>query len=56
VADWKARDPITILEQQMIDSGSATAADFEEVWSELRADIEAAIEFAEPARYPRPTS
>ena len=52
VADWKARDPITILEQQMIDSGSATAADFEEVWSELRADIEAAIEFAESSPVP----
>ena len=52
VADWKARDPITILEQQMIDSGSAIAADFEEVWSELRADIEAAIEFAESSPVP----
>jgi pyruvate dehydrogenase E1 component alpha subunit len=52
VADWKARDPITILEQQMIDSGSATAADFEEVWSELRADIEAAIEFADASPVP----
>ncbi|HEY5423432.1 MAG TPA: thiamine pyrophosphate-dependent dehydrogenase E1 component subunit alpha [Ilumatobacteraceae bacterium] len=52
VADWKARDPITILEQQMIDSGSATAADFEEVWGELRADIEAAIEFAESSPVP----
>jgi len=52
VADWKARDPITTLEQQMIDSGSATAADFEEVWGELRADIEAAIEFAESSPVP----
>jgi pyruvate dehydrogenase E1 component alpha subunit len=52
VAGWKARDPITILEQQMIDTGSATAADFEEVWAELRADIEAAIEFADASPVP----
>jgi len=52
VSDWKARDPITILEQQMIDTGIATAADFEAVWSELRADIEASIEFADASPVP----
>jgi len=52
VSDWKARDPITILEQQMIDTGTATAADFEAVWSELRADIEASIEFADASPVP----
>jgi len=36
----------------MIDSGTATAADFEAVWAELRADIEAAIEFADASPVP----
>jgi len=52
VSEWKARDPITILEQQMIDSGTATAADFEAVWADIRADIEASIEFADASPVP----
>jgi len=52
VAGWKLRDPITILEQQMINSGEATAEDFEKVWAELRADIDEAIEFADASSVP----
>ncbi|MGI9053643.1 MAG: thiamine pyrophosphate-dependent dehydrogenase E1 component subunit alpha [Ilumatobacteraceae bacterium] len=54
VAQWKERDPIFSFEQRMIDADAATAADFEAVWSDVRADIEAAITFAEES--PLPTS
>jgi len=52
VSEWKARDPITILEQQMLDNGTATAAEFEAVWADIRADIEASIEFADASPVP----
>ena len=49
---WKQRDPIFTFEQKLIDAGTATAADFEQVWAELRADIEDAIAFAEESPLP----
>ena len=36
----------------MLDSGTATAADFEAVWADIRADIEASIEFADASPVP----
>jgi acetoin:2,6-dichlorophenolindophenol oxidoreductase subunit alpha len=52
VTEWKARDPIVVLEQRMIDQGSATAADFEAVWAAVRSDIEEAIAFADNSPVP----
>jgi acetoin:2,6-dichlorophenolindophenol oxidoreductase subunit alpha len=54
VNDWKQRDPITILEQRLIEHGSATAADFEAVWAAIRADIDEAIAFADASPAPTP--
>jgi pyruvate dehydrogenase E1 component alpha subunit len=51
---WKQRDPIFTFEQRLIDAGTSTAADFEQVWAELRADIEDAIAFAEESPLPTP--
>jgi len=54
VAEWKQRDPIFSFEERMVEAGQATTTDFEAVWAQLRADIEAAIQFAEES--PLPTS
>ena len=54
VAVWKLRDPIFTFEDRMIENGVATRANFDEIWAELRADIETAIQFAEDSPYPTP--
>jgi TPP-dependent pyruvate/acetoin dehydrogenase alpha subunit len=54
VEQWKQRDPIFTFEDRMIENGSATRDDIDEVWAELRRDIAAAIEFAESSPLPEP--
>ena len=52
VLAWKARDPISTFEQRLIDAGTATADDFEQIWAEVRQSIEAAIAFADSSPFP----
>ena len=47
VAMWKQRDPIFTLEDRMIENKAATRDQFDAIWAELRAGIEAAIAFAD---------
>ncbi len=54
VAIWKLRDPIFTFEDRMIENGAATRANFDDIWAELRADIDSAIQFAEDSPYPTP--
>ena len=54
VAVWKERDPIFTFEDRLIEAGTATRADFDGIWEELRADIETAIQFAEDSPLPDP--
>ena len=54
VAKWRERDPIFTFEDRLIAAGNATRANFDQVWEELRADIAAAIEFAEASPLPTP--
>ncbi|MBM3799120.1 MAG: thiamine pyrophosphate-dependent dehydrogenase E1 component subunit alpha [Actinomycetota bacterium] len=54
VAQWKERDPIFTLEDRMIENKVATRQQFDDIWAELRNDIEVAIKFAEDS--PLPTS
>jgi pyruvate dehydrogenase E1 component alpha subunit len=54
VDQWRQRDPIFTFEADMIRADAATEAEFEAVWGELRADIAAAIEFAEESPFPDP--
>jgi TPP-dependent pyruvate/acetoin dehydrogenase alpha subunit len=54
VAEWKRRDPIFSYEERLIEAGTATAADIEAVWANLRADIATAITFAEESPLPEP--
>jgi len=55
VAEWKQRDPIFTFEDRLIEAGTATRDDFDGIWAELRADIAAAIEFAEASPLPDPS-
>jgi pyruvate dehydrogenase E1 component alpha subunit len=52
VSEWKARDPIVILEQRMVERGVATDADVAAVWTAIRADIDEAIAFADASPVP----
>ena len=52
VEQWKLRDPIFSFEERLIEAGTASAAQIEEVWQALRADIEAAIAFADESPLP----
>ena len=54
VATWKQRDPIFSFEERLIEVGTATAAEIEQVWADLRDDIAAAITFAEESPLPTP--
>ncbi|MFZ9427358.1 MAG: thiamine pyrophosphate-dependent dehydrogenase E1 component subunit alpha [Ilumatobacteraceae bacterium] len=54
VALWKQRDPIFTLEDRMIENKAATRDQFDAIWAELRAGIEAAIAFADESPYPTP--
>jgi acetoin:2,6-dichlorophenolindophenol oxidoreductase subunit alpha len=56
VALWKERDPIFTFEDRMIEAGTTTREDVDAVWAEQRADIEAAIEFAENSPLPDPAA
>ena len=52
VEQWKLRDPIFSFEERLIEAGTASSAQIEEVWQALRADIEAAIAFADESPLP----
>ena len=49
---WKLRDPIFTFEERLIEIGTVTAEQIEAVWAELRADIAAAIQFADDSPLP----
>ena len=54
VLAWKERDPIFSFEDRMVKSGRLTRDQIEVSWAGVRADIEAAIEFAENSPFPEP--
>jgi TPP-dependent pyruvate/acetoin dehydrogenase alpha subunit len=54
VDSWRARCPIRRLEAALIDRGLATAAEIEAIWAAARAEMEAAVRFAEDSPLPEP--
>jgi pyruvate dehydrogenase E1 component alpha subunit len=56
VAQWRQRDPISLLEQRVLADGSLGKADLDATWAEARAEIEDAIAFAEASPLPDPAS
>jgi len=54
IEEWSAKDPVVRFEQALIDSGTATATDFESIQSRARRDVDAATDEAERSPMPRP--
>jgi acetoin:2,6-dichlorophenolindophenol oxidoreductase subunit alpha len=54
IDSWMARDAITSLEERMVAAKVATAAELEQVWSDTREEMAAAITFGEQSPDPDP--
>jgi len=54
IDSWMARDAITSLEERMVAATVATAAELEQVWSDTREEMAAAIAFGEQSPDPDP--
>ena len=52
VGYWKDRDPILRLREKMTDANLATVAELDALEAEVKAEIEAAVEFAKQSPYP----
>ena len=52
VEQWKQRDPIFTLEDQMVEQGLVNRDEVEAIWEQLRSDIADAISFAESSPEP----
>jgi 2-oxoisovalerate dehydrogenase E1 component len=56
IGTWKARDPIKAFEAKMVEAGSATTAELEQVDAEVKAMAEEAAAFALNSPLPEPAS
>ena len=54
VAAWRERDPIQMLETRLTEAGLVPAGELETIWDDVRAEIDAAVEFAEASPLPDP--
>jgi pyruvate dehydrogenase E1 component alpha subunit len=54
VAEWKKRDPITLLEARLAEQGILSETEAQAVHDEVMSDIEAALKFAEESPMPDP--
>jgi pyruvate dehydrogenase E1 component alpha subunit len=52
VLAWKARDPIFSFEARLIDGGHASRDELDDTWAKVRAELDAAIVFAEESPFP----
>ncbi|MET9848946.1 thiamine pyrophosphate-dependent dehydrogenase E1 component subunit alpha [Streptomyces ossamyceticus] len=52
VAEWKARDPIDLLEARAVADGTATRAELDDTWQRTRDEIAEAIAYAESSPLP----
>jgi pyruvate dehydrogenase E1 component alpha subunit len=51
---WKARDPIARLEQHVLGRGLLSAAEIDAIREGVKADLDAAVAFAEQSPFPDP--
>jgi pyruvate dehydrogenase E1 component alpha subunit len=56
IEEWRARDPIARLEDQMVSKGMADAATFEEIRRQAEAGLVEIVEFAEQSPEPEEAS
>jgi pyruvate dehydrogenase E1 component alpha subunit len=52
VLAWKERDPIFTFEARLIESGDASRDELDDTWAKVRAELEAAVVFAEESPFP----
>ena len=52
VLAWKERDPIFTFEARLIDGAVATRDELDDTWEKVRAEVDAAIVFAEESPFP----
>jgi len=55
-AAWKERDPLVLLKNAILAAGHADAAALAAIEADVRAEIEAAVRFAEQSPYPEPAA
>lgn len=53
--EWGKRDPIQRLKNKMLDKGWADQEAIDKLYADIRADIDAAVEWAEKSPYPDPS-
>jgi pyruvate dehydrogenase E1 component alpha subunit len=53
--EWAKKDPIRRLENRMLDRGWADQAEIDGIYADIRADVDAAIDWAEKSPYPDPS-
>ncbi|AXS39829.1 thiamine pyrophosphate-dependent dehydrogenase E1 component subunit alpha [Breoghania sp. L-A4] len=54
VAALKAKDPIDRLAKHMVEAGAATQADLDGIRARVKAEVDAAIQYARDSAYPEP--
>lgn len=52
VKEYKDKDPINILEKKMISEKYSTEAEIKQIKADVKAEVDAAVEFAENSSYP----
>jgi TPP-dependent pyruvate/acetoin dehydrogenase alpha subunit len=52
--EWAAKDPIQRLERRMLERGWAEQADIDQVYSDIRTEVDEAVEWAENSPLPDP--
>ncbi len=56
VAEWRDKDPIPRFLNRLIAQGHLTEAADAQLWSEVKAELDAAIGFAQASPFPDPAS
>ena len=51
---WKERDPIALLEEQLVAQGAISQADIEEMEGKAQTEVDEAFNFAEESPFPDP--
>lgn len=54
VARWRERDPLSVFGRQLMDEGTITAAEIEQLDAQAIARVDRAVEFAEASPFPEP--
>jgi pyruvate dehydrogenase E1 component alpha subunit len=56
VEAWLAKDPIARLGRYLVEEGTATQAELEEIGNSISGEIEEAIRFSEESPFPDPST